>query len=190
MMKIRNFQHTRKSNISGVPKTLRVFEDAENHRFSCMKKAQVEIMGLTIALLLITLGIVFVFGFISENGSLQYKRQFTQTEIASNTLSTFLRTTSGCKELSMTELLQDCSQNQIVVCLEDQNSCEYVLAAAAQIFDDTLEKWGISYEFKVFFEEENPVLGIGEACVGDKKSKLFPIPIDSGILKVKMDICG
>ena len=38
MMKIVNFQHTRKSKISGVPKTLRVFEDAENRRFSCMAK--------------------------------------------------------------------------------------------------------------------------------------------------------
>lgn len=153
-----------------------------------MKKAQVEIMGLTIALLLIIMGVAFVFGFISENGSVQYKKQFTQTEIASNILSTFLRTTSGCKELSMTELLQDCSQNQIVVCF-GQNSCEYVTATAAQIFKDTLEKWSIDYEFKVFFEEENPVLGLGKACVGDKKSKLFPIPADSGILNVKMDVC-
>lgn len=155
-----------------------------------MRKAQVEIMGLTIVLILIMMGLAFMFGFISENGSVQYKKQFTQTEIASNTLSTFLRTTSGCKELSMTGLLQDCSQGQIVACLEGQNSCDYVTAAAEQIFDDTLEKWDISYEFKIFFEEESPVLGLGEACVGDKKSKLFPIPTDSGILKVKMDICG
>jgi len=155
-----------------------------------MNKAQVEIMGLAIALILILIGIVFVFGFILEKEPVQYKKQFTQTEVASNTLNTFLRTTSGCKELSMTELLQDCSQNQIVVCLEGQNSCEYVSAAAEQIFDDTLKKWGISYEFNVFFEEDNQILGLGKVCVGDKKSKLFPIPTDSGVLNVKMDICG
>ena len=114
-----------------------------------MKKAQIEIVGLVIIIILIIIGMAFVFGFITDHGSVEYKKQFTQTEIASNTLSTFLRTTSGCKELSMTELLQDCSQNQIVVCSE-QNSCEYVTAATEQIFDDTLEKWNIDYEFKVF----------------------------------------
>ena len=161
----------------------------ENQKFSCMKKAQVEIMGLTIALLLIIMGLAFVFGFILDNGSVQYKKQFMQTEIISNTVSTFLRTTSSCNELTMAELLQDCSQNQIIVCSE-QNSCDYVTATATQIFKDTLEKWDIDYEFKVFFEEKHLILGLGEACIGDKKSKLFRIPADSGILNVKMDICG
>jgi len=186
------FQHPEKSqnNFWDTKNSKAIFKCAKNLRFLSMKKAQVEIMGLTIALLLIILGIVFVYSFISENGPIQYKKQFTQTELASNTINTLLKTTSDCNGLSMTELLQDCSQNQNVVCLEDQNSCDYVTTVAEQIFRNTLEKWGISYEFEVFFDEENPILVIGEACVGDKKSKTFPIPTDSGILKVKMDVCG
>ena len=189
MMKIYNFQHTKKSKISGVQKTQSVFKDAKNLRFLCiMKRAQIEIVGLIIVIILVTIGIIFTIKFINEEKPKDYKKEFTQTEMASNMLNAFLKTTSTCKELSMTELLQDCSQSKTIACNE-KDSCAYVEQEAKKIFGRTLEKWNIGYEFKVFFEEENPILILGKSCA-NKKSMLFPIPTGSGVLSVKLDICG
>jgi|TARA_Y100000294_G_C8533947_1_gene328210 hypothetical protein len=152
------------------------------------KKAQIEIAGLIIVIILATIGVIFTINFINEEKPADYKKEITQTGIASNMLNTFLRTTSTCKELSMTELLQDCSQSKTIAC-DEQDSCAYAEQEAKKIFGRTLEKWNIGYEFKAFFEEENPILILGKRCA-DKKSKLFPIPAGSGVLSVKMDICG
>lgn len=192
MIKIVNFQHTKKSKISGAPKTLCIFEDAENRRFSfMMKKAQTEIMGLVIIIVLIIMIIAFVTKLVVFDETVDYKKQFTNAQITSNMISTLLKTTSrDCNGLSMTELLQDCSQDQDVICADDRDSCDYFIEATQQIFGETLEKWDIDYEFKVFFEEESPIFTLGESCFGDKKSKLFPIPTDSEILSVKLDVCG
>lgn len=152
------------------------------------RKAQTEIIGLVIVIILIILGISFATRFIS--GPTDYKKQFTQTEIASNTLNALLKTTSNCNELSMTELLQACAENPGLICGNGQNSCEHFILVTQQIFSKTLEKWSIDYEFKVFQEKENPLFALGEICIGDKKSELFPIPLPSGALFVKLDICG
>jgi hypothetical protein len=152
------------------------------------RKAQTEIIGLVIVIILVILGISFATRFIS--GPTDYKKRFTQTEIASNTLNALLKTTSNCNELSMTELLQTCVENPGIICGNSQNSCEHFILVTQQIFSKTLEKWGVDYEFKVFQEKENPLFALGTTCIGDKKSEIFPIPADSGVLFVKLDICG
>lgn len=172
MMKIVNFQH------------------AKNHRFLCMKKAQIEIVGLVIIIILIIIGITFVTKFAVFEEPIDYKKQFTNAQITSNMINTLLKTTSNCNGLSMTELLQDCSQDQEVICGDGQNSCDYFIETTQQIFGETLEKWHIDYEFKVFNNEDNPMITLGKKCLLDKKSKLFPIPTDSEILSVKLDVCG
>jgi len=156
-----------------------------------MKKAQIEIVGLVIIIILIIIGIAFVTKFAVFEDPIDYKKQFTNAQITSNMINTLLKTTSrDCNNLSMTELLQDCSQNQEVICGDEQNSCDYFIGTTQQIFGETLEKWHIDYEFKVFENEDNPIITLGEKCLLDKKSRLFPIPTDSEILFVKMDVCG
>ncbi|MCH8004192.1 MAG: hypothetical protein IH934_06200 [Nanoarchaeota archaeon] len=151
-----------------------------------MKKAQTEIMGLAIIVILIMIGMFFVISFLTVD-TIDYKKQFTQAELASNMLNTFLRTTSDCNGFSMTELLQDCNQDKSIICY-GESSCDYVSSTAQQIFMETLEKWNVDYEFKVF-NDENTLFTLGKTCINNKKSKLFPIPTDSGILFVKLDVC-
>ena len=156
-----------------------------------MRKAQIEIAGLVVIIILIIIGMVFVIRFMSKE-PIDYKKQFTQAELASNMINTLLKTTSLCNGISMTEVLQNCSMNPaapVLICKNGQNSCEYFIGTSQQIFTETLEKWNIGYEFKVF-NDENTLFTLGQTCIGDKKSKLFPVPTESGILSVKLDICG
>ena len=157
------------------------------------RKSQFEIMGLAIVIILLTLSMVFVVRFVILKGPVEIKKAYTQTELASNMLNTFLDTTSrDCNELSMTDLLEDCAQSLSIYC-NGVVSCKYVNDTAAEIFSETLESWNLDYYFSVYEDASNPILTLpepGNPCVGAKKSKLFPIPIAGGTLYVKLDICG
>lgn len=156
-----------------------------------MKRAQMEIMGLAIVVILLVLGMTFVLRFMLNQDPIDYKQQFLQAEIASNMLNTYLKTTAdNCNGLSMTELLQDCGHAGSIYCEGGESSCTYAEQTAATVFGSTLEKWNLQYEFMVFRSEEDPFFSLGEACPRNKKSKTFPLPTSSGTLFVKLDVCG
>jgi len=159
-----------------------------------MKKAQTEIMGLAIIVILIIIGLTVVIKFITSKEPAEFKKEFTRSELASNMLNTFLGTSiKDCDGLTVTEFLQDCGQSNSIIC-GTQKSCKYVEDTAKDIFEKTLEKWGIDYEFKVFeiVNEKEKLLfdSIGNECKENKKSKTFPIPTASEVIFAKLDICG
>jgi hypothetical protein len=154
------------------------------------RKAQTEIMGLAIVVILLILGMTFVVKFLLSKEPTDYKQQFIHSELATNMINTFLKTVSkDCNGLSMTELLQDCGQSESIIC-DGQLSCSYVENEAQFILSKTLESWKVPYEFKAFQQEENPIFALGSPCLSNKKSKTFPIPTTSGTLFVKLDVCG
>jgi len=155
------------------------------------KKSQTEIMGLAIVVILIILGLLFVVRFVMVKKPAEFKAEFTQSQLASNMLNTFLKSnTKDCAGMSITELLQDCGQGQSVYCDNGQISCAYVKDAAADIFNKTLESWNLKYQFLVYFQNENPIIELGKECVGNKKSKIFPIPTAAKTLYTRLDICS
>jgi len=156
-----------------------------------LKKSQMEIMGLAIVVILLVVGMTFVIRFMLSKEAVDYKKQFSQAEIATNTLNTFLRMDSDeCSGLSMTELLQDCSYNGNILCENNMNSCEYANKTAILVFNQTLDVWNMAYEFRAYKDSKNPLMTHGKPCPGSKKSKTFPIPTSSGTLFVSMDVCG
>lgn len=164
------------------------FQDAENRRFSCMKKGQQEIMGLVIVIILIVLAIL-VIAKLSPNQKFSYKEEYEKSMLASSMLNALLTTTSTCNELSFSQILQDCADDALIKCNEE-SSCAYFEQQAREIFRSTLEQWKVYYEFRAFYDKEKPILPLGNACAGNKKSELFPLPAETGILFVKLDICG
>lgn len=155
------------------------------------RKSQTEIIGLAIVVVLLIIGMTFVIRFILAKEPIDYKKQFTQAEIASNMLNTFLKTASkDCNGLTMTELLQDCGHSKSIFCQNGLVSCDYAEEAAMEIFNNTLDAWNLDYEFKAFQNEENPIFTLGSPCPASKKSKTFPIPTGSGALFAKLDVCG
>ena len=155
-----------------------------------MKKAQMEILGLAIVVILILIGAVFVIRFLALKKPTEYRKGFVSSELASNMLNTFLKTVSGdCSQLTMTELLQDCAQGKNIICANQQDSCAYAKSAAETIFRSTLDQWKMRYEFLAYVNANSPLIKIGDLCHAEKKSKLFPIPISSATMYTKLDIC-
>ena len=158
-----------------------------------------EILGLAIVVALILMAAIFVVKFVVLKAPTDYRKGFTGSQLASNILNTFLKTNAEeCKGLTMTELLQDCAQSEAVCCLncensdsdDDVNSCQYAKLTAIGIFDKTLKVWHNNYEFAAYKDPIRPLISLGTKCAADKKSKLYPIPIQAGTMYIRLDICG
>ena len=174
------------------PERSEVFPKAYRRNIFCNnKKSQMEIMGLAIVVILLVVGMTFVIRFMINKEPVDYKKQFSQAETASNTLNTFLKATSrACNGLTMTELLQDCGHTKNIICPNGQNSCVYLELAAKEILNKTLDSWNFEYEFSAYQDEAFPLVKLGKRCPAEKKSKTFPIPTSSGTIFTKLDVCG
>ena len=155
------------------------------------KRAQMEILGLAIVVVLVLVATVFIVRFLVLKSPTDYRKDFVSSELASNVINTLLKIAAkDCSQLTMTELLQDCSRGRGIVCDNGQDSCKFVESTAKDIFNETLEKWNYKYEFLAYVDVNSPLIKIGQECKADKTSKLFPIPISTATMFVKLDICG
>lgn len=155
-----------------------------------MKKAQMEILGLAIVIVLVLVATIFVVRFLVVKEPTEYRKGFIAKELASNIVNSFLKTaSSSCSQLDMTELLQDCAQTSSITCDNGKNSCEYAESAAKSIFSQTLDKWNMKYEFKAYTDSSRPLLRIGQQCKAETERGLFPVPINIGKMYVELDIC-
>lgn len=169
-----------------------------------------EILGLAIVVVLILMATIFVVRFLAFKTPTDYRKGFVSTELASNTISTFLDTNADdCSQMTMTELLQDCAlfgvggkcvdRDITYGCIKCTNpneeySCEFIKSNAISIFSQTLDRWNLRYIFLSYIDANSPFITIdksGGLCK-EKKSKLFAVPVDptSAItMFVKLDIC-
>jgi hypothetical protein len=161
------------------------------------KKSQMEIMGLAVVVILITLGIFFVIQFIVLKEPSQVKKTYTQTQSAANLLNSMLKTTTkDCIETSISQLLQDCvahfsSETNQILCEDGNHSCKYVNNTIKYILNNTLIQWGNqAYDFEVYTSNERIINLYNGDCSGEKESKQNFIQTDVGIMTVKLDICG
>ncbi len=163
-------------------------------------KAQMEILGLAIVVVLVLLATIFVVKFMLFKKPADYRTDFVSSELASNILNAFLKMAAkDCSQLTMTSLLQDCAQGTGLVCENGEDSCKYVENTAKAIFGQTLDKWNLKYHFlacsdfnletKSCTGSNYELVNIGKECSGDRKLKLFPIPISSRTMYTKLEIC-
>ena len=154
------------------------------------KKSQAEIIGLVIIVLLITMGLLFFvkFGILDKEDDI--KGSFIDSELANNMVDVLLKTTTDCKESSVTDLFQDCAAFNKIDC-NGMNSYEKLNQTIDIIFGKTLEKWKKSYEFRAYRGSEQILEKNYGECnrYSNRESKTYPIPTDRGTLFITLDIC-
>jgi len=154
------------------------------------KKSQAEIVGLVIIVLLITIGLLFFVKFVVLKEPSDTKNTFINSELANNMLDVLLRTTTDCKESSVSDLFQDCATFKKIDC-DGINSCEKVNETIEWILTGSLDKWSKQYEFRAYIPDNDPISSYGKCATNaDRESKTYPIPTDGGTLFIKMDICS
>jgi len=112
-----------------------------------MKKAQMEIFGLAIVVILVFIGMLFIFKFYRPGSTEDIKTRYTDEVIAQNMLTSIFSLNTTCT-LDMAELTKNCYLEGDYIC-NGVRSCKYVNETIANILENTLEEWNKPYEFKV-----------------------------------------
>jgi hypothetical protein len=161
------------------------------------KKSQTEMMGLALIVVIITIAMVFVIRFGVLDTPEEHKQEYTQTEMASNFVSTLLKTTTSCRDLTFTELFQNVAEGEIgyIDCGNGDSSKDLLITELNSILDSTLRAWGIAFDFSAKISDTDiiPIESNLEGCPGERKSKQFAIPVDAAggtTLYVKLDVCS
>ena len=149
------------------------------------KRGQMEIMGLAIIVILVSIGILFAIRFVVLKEPTSYKKGYTQSELASNMLSSMMRITAlDCHRMSFTELFQACARSPLSsekVCGNpSRTACEFIEEEVETLFAATFGTWNYAYHFTAKTATRT-VLESGSPC-RTFKSKQYPIPVDpSGV---------
>ena|SRR3989338_192430 len=162
------------------------------------KRSQMEIMGIAIVVIMLSIIILFVVRWSILKKPADYKKEFAQSEIAANFVSTLRSTTTDCKGMNFDELFQDCFENIESDGKTDCNgdgtghSCTYAQTELNIILSKTLDSWGYKYQF-VVTNNVNDKIKI-EKCkdaqgntIKERKTRTEYFP---GGLEAKLAICG
>lgn len=174
-----------------------------------------EMIGLVVIVILITLGMLFMamFAFKNDDG----KKVFTRKGLAYSSMSAILKTSvyeQSCVEGFAArsfpkigeDLLEDCAVNFDTYVREDEvdgyssytcqgkHSCRFLEEQIGILLEDTLGVWNKDYIFESLIIDFNgikkPILQVGNTCRGDRDtSGLFPIQTDAGLVENILLIC-
>ena len=154
------------------------------------RRAQMEILGLAIIVVLIMMGVLFAIQFVLKAPSEELAQDYERSELAASLLTTMLGTTTNCRQATVTELLQDCARSQRISC--PGSSCDEVGFALEEMLDGTLKVWRQDYRFSISGgtrEIEDLKFNRG-TCTGELESSTNVIPTAGGALQVKLDLCS
>lgn len=156
------------------------------------RKAQMEIIGLAIVIIIILIGLAIAVRFTVFKKPENTRAGFVNAELASNTINTFLETTAiECQNAKMKELMQDCAEGTERVCSNGMGSCAFARGAADEIFTKTFRKWKTKYKFIAYTDVNSPFINLESGCTAQQErvSDTFFIPITAGTISVRLDIC-
>ncbi len=148
-------------------------------------------MGLIVVVVLLSLGMFFVVSFQIQKQPEQIKQDYDDDQLASNFILAFLKTSAGCQEYTIQEMIQDCATERNLYCFA-LNSCAYVNQSANYLITETFDDWNKKYNFTI---EGLPVnINFQKNCsrFQDKDSSIQPIslyPVTSRSSTVKLDVC-
>ncbi|HDD70795.1 MAG TPA: hypothetical protein ENF94_01395 [Candidatus Woesearchaeota archaeon] len=160
-----------------------------------MRKAQSEMLGLVLIVLLISVGILIAIVIFSKpiGKEVRYEQEGF---FAANFLSTLVKSDSDCRGRSVGELLQDCAEthgNSAIVCGE-RDSCGQARFLISNLLDVVFSERGVKFYFTISDREGNTPDSLedfvfGEPCSGEFESKTRPLVFNNGVIYLKLDIC-
>jgi len=151
-----------------------------------MAKAQIEIIGLMLILILLSLGMLFAIKYVFLSPAKEIKAEYTEKNIAENMLYAVLETDVECNNnyISIKDLLIDCKESVgVSLNCNGYSSCNFAKENINQIFKKTLEKWGNKYYFQA------DTIKINELCVSGKKTGIQSFNLATGIFEISLEIC-
>ena len=156
------------------------------------KKAQLEIMGLAVIVVLMVLGMLFLIRFVLFKSEDTYREDYIITQTAANMLNTILNTDTNCNDLSVTVLLQDASKYNPNI-----NNCDSTYPDSKEFVNYTInylmevsikQRWKKDYYFKASVPGDVIVEAGKEENYMERDRKMHFLPTDVGIMTIILDI--
>ncbi len=162
-----------------------------HHAMTLHRKAQLEIMGLVVVVILVSLGFLFALQFVVLQAPENPRETFVREQMAQNTLHTLVLTTTTCHELSMTELIQDCFDTLSDLDCGGRSSCEFLSGVTSSILNSTLKTWQRNYAFTLVRGDAVRVQLKHKGCPEDRDvGRMFlPSRDGGGNILVRLDVC-
>jgi hypothetical protein len=158
-------------------------------------RAQMEIMGLAIIVILVSLGLLFAVRWMLKAPSAEPQRA-EESVLAANFLSTMLGTTTECNKRTVRDLLSDCALTQGATKCKTQSgeqySCDYAKGIIETMLAETFDKWKLDYYFSMSGSapQIEDKFKFGSACTGAREKKEFPLVVTTGFeIKLSLEIC-
>jgi hypothetical protein len=159
-----------------------------------MAKAQTEIFGLAIIIVLLMLGFIFAIYIFGKPAQKQVQI-VEESALATNWLNALIKTTiAECQKQAVETLLQDCAKTiQGSIQCGSVLSCEYLQnTVIPTILSKTFGMWKREYFLNISGVYWGPTVGkmeFGSPCKGNYESKSSFIPLEGASLDLKLDIC-
>lgn len=114
-------------------------------------KAQTELLGMVMVVLLLSIALVFVIVFVVLVDSNDPSDEFRDKQLAFYLNSVMLETNTACNGLPLKRVIEDCyGQFRIQACGPvPQTSCQYANDVITDMLDKTIEPWYIDYIYTV-----------------------------------------
>jgi len=161
------------------------------------KKSQMEIIGLVIIVILISLALLFVLQF-SLKKPVSVKKSYTHATVASNEINALIKSNTNCSGRTMiavSDLLKDCAlyhrQNGYMVCDNGMKSCEFLDNTVDDILDKTLRAWGKDFKLTAIVSDTIVINKTGGTAQAAREVEMYPLQIPGmGIMFINLEIYG
>jgi len=164
-----------------------------------MKKAQVEIVGLLLIVILISFVLIFAIKYMSEPPN-DVTNRYKAKDLSSSFVGAMLNSNSGCTDDTlMSKVLIDCVKHSSIggsnelICQGNRKTCEYAEDVLDDMLTGTLDAWNRDYEFIIVDHQNQRII---ERHSADAKPRanvipfIQPLPIDtSGSRSLKIILC-
>lgn len=148
-----------------------------------MTRAQMEIFGLVVIVILMSLGLLFAVVVLTKDSTQEVSRVKKSLE-AANFLNAMLGATApNCDRRLMRQLLQDCALGSVVdrqlqgvsLCEDDMPTCDKFKIVMSDMLNRSLGEWGRSYSLSFQGADTLELINLSSGvCRGEREASTRP----------------
>jgi hypothetical protein len=173
-----------------------------NKSFNRVSKGQMEIIGLVIIVLIISVAMMVYLSYANSSHrstKTTIYKTYSQNELSTSFINTLLDTSvENCGDVTVRYLITDCGTRNRAVCSGNQKtSCELLDDILVDVKNQTLDKWDFAYGLSINFTTSKPPIEyvkynctkqtVGRGAPGLFLLSYYPTP---GNAIIELGICG
>jgi hypothetical protein len=158
------------------------------------KRSQTEILGLSIVIIFLSIGMLFVVKSIISKKPSQERETYIRSELASNILGSIVDVHTDCRNQDLSDLLQDCAEfypTGSIECPNGKQSCDYADTEIRTILSSFMDRLGgnKSYQFIAITPDAMDIVFIKQGNCTIWESATQPLPTLIGTINLKFNMC-